>query len=158
MQQMYLRQATENDLKKLSGWFLSKSEVKNWGGASIHFPLILEQLKIGLEWNTAHSLALVGNHYDLIGFAQIFDKFCFKHLGRIIVSPEMRGKKIGYTLMTALLDPDGTTDVNFSLFVYEDNIAAKRLYENIGFKSRAYLKGQQKSKGRIFMIKEVNYD
>ena len=156
MQQMYLRQATENDLEKLSGWFSSKSEVKNWGGASIHLPLTLKQLKIDIEWNSAQSLALIDNN-DLIGFAQFFDKFGFKHLGRIVVSPEMRGKRIGYTLMAALLDFAGTPEINFSLFVYEDNIPAKKLYESIGFKIRAYPEGEQESKERLFMVKEINY-
>ncbi len=43
---MKIRPANEQDLAELSGWFLTESEAKNWGGPSIHFPLSLEQLKL----------------------------------------------------------------------------------------------------------------
>ena len=56
---MKIRPANEQDLAELSGWFLTESEVKNWGGPSIHFPLSLEQLKIDIEWDVAQSYALV---------------------------------------------------------------------------------------------------
>ncbi len=67
----------------------------------------------------------------------------------------MRGRKLGYKLMAALLDSAGTDDVSFSLFVYEDNIPAKSLYESIGFEVQAYPEGQPEIKGCIFMVKET---
>ena len=152
---MKIRPANEQDLLELSGWFLTESEAKNWGGPSIHFPLNLEQLKIDIEWNVAHSYALVDKGRDLLGFAQAFNKFGCKHLGRIVVSPKMRGRKLGYKLMAALLDSAGTNDVSFSLFVYEDNIPAKSLYESIGFEVRAYPEGRPEIKNCIFMVKET---
>jgi ribosomal protein S18 acetylase RimI-like enzyme len=152
---MKIRLANEDDLLELFGWFLTESEAKNWGGPSIHFPLRLEQLKIDIEWNVAHSCALVEKSGDLLGFAQAFNKFGYKHLGRIVVSPKMRGKKLGYKLMVALLDSAGTKDLSFSLFVYEDNIPAKKLYESIGFEVRAYPEGRPEIKGCIFMVKET---
>jgi ribosomal protein S18 acetylase RimI-like enzyme len=148
-----IRPANEQDLAELSGWFLTESEVKNWGGPSIHFPLRLEQLKIDIEWDVAQSYALVGEGGSLIGFAQAFNKFGCKHLGRIAVSPEMRGRKLGYKLMAALLNSAGTNGVSFSLFVYVDNIPAKSLYESIGFEVQAYPEGQPEIKDCIFMVK-----
>jgi len=150
-----IRPAKEQDLPKLSGWFLTESEAKNWGGPSIHFPLSLEQLKIDIEWDVAQSYALVDKGDNLLGFAQAFNKFGYKHLGRIVVSPEMRGRKLGYKLMAALLNSVGTDGVSFSLFVYEDNIPAKSLYENIGFVVQAYPDGQPEIKCCIFMVKET---
>ena len=152
---MKIRPANEQDLAELSGWFLTESEAKNWGGPSIHFPLSLEQLKIDIEWDVAQSFALVDEGGSLLGFAQVFDKFGCKHLGRIVVSPEMRGRKLGYKLMAALLNSASRDGVRFSLFVYEDNIPAKSLYENIGFKVRAYPEGQPEIKDCIFMVKET---
>jgi ribosomal protein S18 acetylase RimI-like enzyme len=150
-----IRPANEQDLAELSGWFLTESEAKNWGGPSIHFPMSLEQLKIDIEWDVAQSYALVDEGGSLLGFSQVFDKFGCKHLGRIVVSPEMRGRKLGYKLMAALLDPVSQDGVNFSLFVYEDNIPAKSLYESIGFEVRAYPEGQPEIKDCIFMVKET---
>ena len=152
---MKIRPANEEDLLKLFGWFLTESEVKSWGGPSIHFPLSLEQLKIDIEWNVAHSYALIEKSGDLLGFAQAFNKFGCKHLGRIVVSPKMRGRKLGYKLMAALFDATGTNDLSFSLFVYEDNIPAKRLYESIGFEVRACPEGRPEIKDCIFMVKET---
>ncbi len=152
---MKIRPANEQDLLELSGWFLSESEANNWGGPSIHFPLSLEQLKIDIEWNVAHSYALVEKNGDLLGFAQVFNKFGCKHLGRIVVSPKMRGRKLGYKLMAALLDSAGTSDVSFSLFVYKDNIPAKNLYESIGFEVRASPERRPEIKDCIFMVKET---
>lgn len=152
---MKIRPANEQDLLELSGWFLTESEAKNWGGPSIHFPLSLEQLKIDIEWNIAHSYALVEKSGDLLGFAQVFNKFGCKHLGRIVVSPKMRGRKMGYKLMAVLLDSAGTNDVSFSLFVYTDNIPAKKLYESIGFEVRAYPEGRPEINDCIFMVKET---
>jgi len=150
-----IRPANEQDLAELSGWFLTEAETKNWGGPSIHFPLSLEQLKIDIEWDVAQSYALVDEGGNLLGFAQAFNKFGCKHLGRIVLSPEMRGTKLGYKLMAALLNSVGTDGVSFSLFVYADNIPAKNLYESIGFVVQAYPQGQPEIKGCIFMIKET---
>ena len=152
---MKIRPANEQDLAELSGWFLTESEAKNWGGPSIHFPLSLEQLKIDIEWDVAQSYALVDKGDNLLGFAQAFNKFGYKHLGRIVVSPEMRGRKLGYKLMAALLNSVGTDGVSFSLFVYEDNIPAKSLYENIGFVVQSYPDGQPEIKCCIFMVKKT---
>ncbi|MDD9302695.1 MAG: GNAT family N-acetyltransferase [Desulfobacter sp.] len=152
---MKIRPANEQNLLELSGWFLTESEAKNWGGPSIHFPLSLEQLKIDIEWNVALSYALVDKGDDLLGFAQSFNKFGCKHLGRIVVSPKMRGKKLGYKLMEALLDSAGTKGVNFSLFVYKENIPAKKLYQSIGFEVRANPEGQPEIKDCMFMVKKA---
>jgi len=149
------RPANEEDLAELSGWFLTESEARNWGGPSIHFPLSLEQLKIDIEWDFADSYALVDERGNLLGFAQAFNKFGYKHLGRVVISPEMHGRKLGYKLMASLFNAAGTDGVSFSLFVYEDNIPAKSLYESIGFVVQAYPKGIAEIKGCIFMVKET---
>jgi len=153
---MKIRYANEEDLLELSDWFLTESEAKDWGGPSIHFPINMEQLKIDIKWNIAHSYALVDENNSFIGFAQAFNKFDYKHLGRIVVSPKMRGRKLGYKLMVSLLDLQGTNDVSFSLFVYKHNIFAKKLYESIGFKVQAYPQEQPEIKDCLFMVKKQN--
>jgi ribosomal-protein-alanine N-acetyltransferase len=150
-----IRPANEQDLIELSGWFLTESEAKTWGGPSIHFPMSLDQLKIDIDWDISHSYALVDGNDNLLGFAQTFDKFGYKHLGGIIVSPKKRGRKLGYKLMAELLNFIATNDVSFSLFVYADNIPAKSLYESIGFEARSYPYGQPEIKDCIFMVKET---
>ena len=67
----------------------------------------------------------------------------------------MRGKKLGYELMTALLNSTIIDGVGFSLFVYKDNIAAKKLYDGLGFLVQEYPDEQQKIKGCSFMVKKT---
>ena len=152
---MKIRPANEQDLTELSGWFLTESEAKNWGGPSIHFPMCQEQLKIDIEWNVADSYALIDDYNNLLGFAQAFDKFGYKHLGRIAISPEMRGKKLGYKLMAALLNSTAVDGMSFSLFVYKDNIPARKLYDSLGFVGQAYPDGQPEIEGCLFMVKKT---
>lgn len=55
--------------------------------------------------------------------------------------------------MEALLDSVSETDSSFSLFVYDKNIPAKRLYERLGFEVRTYSEGRHEIKGCSFMVK-----
>ena len=152
---MKIRPANDHDLMEVISWFLTETEVKSWGGPKIHFPLSLEQLKIDIEWDGADSYAFMDEIGNLLGFAQVLNKFGYKHLTRIAISPEMRGKKLGYELMTALLNSTIIDGVGFSLFVYKDNIAAKKLYDGLGFLVQEYPDEQQKIKGCSFMVKKT---
>ncbi|MFT6925223.1 MAG: ribosomal protein S18 acetylase RimI-like enzyme [Psychromonas sp.] len=152
---MKIRPATEQDLLIISGWLLSEFDAKNWGGPAIHFPLHLAQLKIDIQWHVARAYVVVDKKGGLIGFAQVFNKFNCKHLGRIVVSPTMRGKKMGYQFMDALLNCVAENDVSFSLFVYEHNLPAKKLYQSLGFEVRPYPKGLQEIAGCLFMVKKI---
>ena len=151
---MKIRSANEQDLAEIAGWFSTETEAKNWGGPSIHFPVILEQLKIDIQWDVADSYALIDESGNLLGFAQAFNKYGYKHLGRIAISPEMRGEKLGHKLMTALLNSIGNDDLSFSLFVHQDNIPAKNLYDSLGFEIQPYPEGKPEVKDSLFMVKK----
>jgi len=151
---MDVRRANDKDLLELLSWFHTEAEVKNWGGPFIHFPLTIKQLKIDIEWIIASSYAFFGEDSELIGFAQVFNKYGFRHIGRIVISPLMRGKKIALKLMDALLKSASEDNVSFSLFVYDNNIPAKRLYERIGFEEGSYPEEQQEINGCSFMVKK----
>lgn len=152
---MEIRPATEQDLVKLIDWFSTETDAKTWAGPFIHFPLNLEQLKIDIQWDVGKSFSLVNEDGNLLGFAQMFNKFGCKHLGRIVISPKLRGKNLGHELMAALLNTTAINGVCFSLFVYEDNIPAKTLYDNIGFVVQSSPEGQPEIEGCIFMVKKA---
>jgi ribosomal protein S18 acetylase RimI-like enzyme len=153
---MKIRPATEEDLIELSRWFLSESEAKEWGGPSIHFPFSVDQLNKDIEWDVVDSYAMIDENDNLLGFAQACNKFGCKHLKRIVVSPEMRGKRVGFEFMTTLLNATTLAGVNFSLFVYQDNIPAKKLYDRLGFVAQPYPDGQQEIQDCIFMVRKCS--
>ena len=152
---MKIRFANEQDLVVLASWFPTEKEAKNWGGPSIHFPISSKQLKIDIDWDTADSYALTDEAGRLIGFGQAFSKYGFRHLGRIALAPEMRGKKLSYSLMAALFESTGSEDMGFSLFVYEDNVSALKLYKHLGFVVQEFPDGKPEIKGCIFMVKKA---
>lgn len=152
---MNIRVACEKDLVKILHWFHTEDEVIKWGGPLIHFPLDLEQLKVDIDWDFAESYAFVDGEDNLLGFSQVFNKFGYKHLGRIIIDPEKRGKKLAHKMLTAVQQIVGKGGHNLSLFVYEDNIPAKKLYEKMGFAVKPYPKGKKEIENCIFMVKET---
>lgn len=61
------------------------------------------------------------------------------HIGRIIISPEVRGKGAGRLLCEKLMDKavESTGALRVTLRVYRDNHAARTLYSSLGFREVA---------------------
>lgn len=82
-------------------------------------------------------LVLLMNESEVIGFC-LFDKVVadsFAHLLKIMVLPSYRGKKLGkYLLQEAILRLDKYSCTHLFLEVEEENVAARNLYEDLGFK------------------------
>jgi len=129
---MEFRLAKERDIAHLSTWFKTKEEAQNWGGPLIQFPILTEQLKkdISFDIHTSYSLLDKG---ELLGFIQLFDKYDFNHIGRVVINPSKRGEGFGEKLMLLLFAEYTQCDKIFSLYVYKDNNSAKKLYEKLGF-------------------------
>ena len=152
---MKLRKSEEEDLTILATWFNSQQEAIRWGGPKIRFPIDVKQLKEDLQWGFARSFSLV-NGNEFLGFAQMFDRFGCNHLGRVAIHPAKRGKKLGHTLISLILDSNVGCHEDFSLFVYDDNPAAIKLYKNFNFKFQPYPEGLPTKKGSLFMVKKIN--
>lgn len=152
---MNIRTANESDLLEVCSWCSTEIEAKNWAGPRISYPFNLQQLKIDIEWHEAQSYALVGIGGELIGFAQLFNKVGFKHLGRIIICPSMRGQKFGGKLLKELFALERTEVTRFSLYVYKHNVAAINLYQSLGFKARLSPTGRSVTEDCTFMVKEA---
>lgn len=152
---MKLRKSEEKDLTTLSTWFNSQYEATQWGGPMIRYPIDIIQLKEDLQWGTARSYSLVDKD-ELLGFAQVFDRFGFNHLGRVAIHPEKRGQKLGHKLVSLILELKNGIHKNFSLFVYEDNPAAIKLYQNLDFKFQPCPKELPTKKGSLFMVKRIS--
>ncbi len=129
---MEFRSAQNSDILKLSAWFHTKKEAQNWGGPLIRFPIELEQLKKDISFDIHASFALINND-ELLGFIQVFDKYDYKHIGRVVINPSRRGEGLGLTLMEYLFEEYKECNKSYSLYVYKDNTKAKNLYEKLGF-------------------------
>ncbi len=152
---MKIRPANEEDLKTIRHWFRTEAEAISWAGPSIHFPITIKQLKIDIDWDMADAYRLVDENDITIGFCQVADRFGCKHISRIAIAPEVRGQKLSYQLMNLLRQEIATPDTKLSLFVYEDNIPAKRLYEKLGFVVHSYPEDKKELEGCVFMVKET---
>lgn len=122
----------ESHVEVLSTWFLTKEEIQNWGGPLLRFPIILDQFKKDIGWDIVTSYSLLDNN-ELIGFVQVFDKFGYKHIGRVSIDPSKRGMGLGARLIKELFLEYKNCQKAFSLFVYKDNVIAKNMYEKLGF-------------------------
>ena len=151
---MKIRQSNEEDLQTILHWFKTEAEAKKWAGPSIHFPIGIKQLKIDIEWDIVDSYSLIDENGFILGFCQVADRFGCKHISRIAIAPEMRGRKLSYLIMNLLQQEIAKPDMKLSLCVYEDNIPAKRLYEKLGFAIRSYPENREEIEGCVFMVKE----
>jgi ribosomal protein S18 acetylase RimI-like enzyme len=133
---MHLQTATLQDLQTVLTWIETPEQLKRWGG-----PLLTWPPQAGLTWrqieaDTHQVFALVSDAGDLAGLGQTLRREeNAVHLGRIILSPALRGKGVGLVLMQNLIDKGRELyhPQYFSLYVYNNNLPAVRLYRSMGF-------------------------
>ncbi len=149
---MPIRLATELDLDILAAWFQSEHEAKTWGGPGIRYPILSQQLKDDIQWHNSRCYVLTHQTEQVVGFAQVSKRYGYQHLGRIGISPAMRGQSLGYQFLMELLDTVEAAN-GFSLFVYADNVPARKLYEKLGFVVSEYPREQAEIEGCLFMVR-----
>ena len=132
--------AGPEDAGALYSWFSNVKEIRDWGGPHMDFPLSLERFKALVKFTEIHSFKLVDSENHVLAFGQLSVRLERYHFGRIAVSPEYRGCGLGREIMVRLIEQASMlkTGKGYSLFVMEDNHAAKQLYLSLGFKTRLY--------------------
>lgn len=120
----------------ITRWPESAEATQRWGGPGVPFPLPPERFEQVLELEVRPGWALLDEQGVCVGFGQYWMTATdTAHLGRIIVSPHMRGRGLGRTLMQALCaraqHEDGVQ--HLTLRVYRDNAGAVALYRDLGF-------------------------
>ena len=86
------------------------------------------------------SFALLSDRDELLAFGQYYERIGRCHLGRLVVSPNHRGKGIAAELMKQLCEK-GMQALSLnecSLFVLADNDQAIKAYEKFGFAFKDY--------------------
>jgi ribosomal protein S18 acetylase RimI-like enzyme len=85
------------------------------------------------DWN---SFTMIDDSGVIAGFGQILELEPYRiHLGRIIISPEFRGKGLGAVLCRELMRvaTEQFRPAEFTLNVYRSNTPALKLYKSVGF-------------------------
>lgn len=143
---MKLRKSNINDLTTILSWIKTPDQAKGWAGPYIRFPTDVNKLCDDIDFKNAQSFTLVHENGELLGFAQIRDRFNCHHIACVIVNPQLRGQKIGIQLISSLLEVSDVETAHIpkrdhSLFVVMDNIPALKTYQKLGFQPCEWPKG-----------------
>ncbi len=120
----------------IADWLDSAEATQRWAGPGVPFPLPPERFAQVLELEVRPGWALLDEQGVCVGFGQYWMTATdTAHLGRIIVSPHVRGRGLGRALMQALCTQAQHEDgvQHLTLRVYRDNAAAAALYRDLGF-------------------------
>lgn len=125
----------------LASWFASESELVQWGGPSVFFPLDKAQLARMLEQGTVQPpnrhcwMAREGD--DLVGHVQLgFDwRNGNATLARIGIAPWARGRGLARLMLAPVIEAAFARPEieRLELNVYSFNTPALRTYESLGF-------------------------
>lgn len=128
---LMLRQASREDLTRVTSWLRSQEECELWAGWRVQFPIDIEVLPSAIEFTEKNSYVW-GSEEKLIAFGQIVEKpDDRRHLARIIVNPLVRRRGHGEAFVRELLKNASSTRV--SLNVAKRNSSAVALYRKLGF-------------------------
>jgi [ribosomal protein S18]-alanine N-acetyltransferase len=136
------RDATAADLAVVVSWIGSRRECELWAGPRVTYPPRPDLLKDEIDWDAAIDLAL-DDARGLAGFGQLVPRAPDRvHLARVVVRPDARGLGLGRALCSALLDRAAVAGfASATLNVYRENIAAVRLYTDLGFRDAGSPRG-----------------
>lgn len=135
---MKLRPPVEPDYAEIVSWIPDAEAARRWAGPLLTFPFSAADLPAALAAPgcEASSYCLSDVDQRPLGFGQhwIFQPGAV-HLGRIIVSPDARGRGVGRVLCEQLLTAavQSSQAKAVTLRVYRDNAAAVALYASLGF-------------------------
>ncbi|BBM01102.1 GNAT family N-acetyltransferase [Microbulbifer sp. GL-2] len=140
MESVRLGPLQQRHLPTLMSWLPDRQQCQQWGGPNFRFPFDQASFLKDCRWPELPSYVLQDCEGGMLAFGQYYLHLGRCHLGRLIVSPNHRGAGLGGTLVTQLakigIRDLGVTEC--SLFVLRTNLAARGLYEKLGFVEVAY--------------------
>jgi len=120
----------------IASWLDSVVSTRRWAGPGVAFPLAPDCLAHALQLEARPGWVLLDAHDNCLGFGQYWlTDADTAHLGRIIVSPQARGRGLGRVLVQSLSGQalkEGRVR-RLTLRVYRDNVAAIARYRTLGF-------------------------
>jgi len=135
-ERLALRTPGSSDYEALASWVADASACVRWASPRLRFPFTAAELPELLAVPDAGSYCMSERDGKPLGFGQFWVVTAGAvHLGRIIVSPNERGRGLGKSLCELLIaeavPATGATAV--TLRVYLDNAPALAVYSSLGF-------------------------
>ena len=146
--------ATRDHLREMMAWFPSPESCTLWGGAEFRYPFTEATFVADSRCEELPTYSLVAEEDALLGFGQYYDRVGRCHLGRLVISPDHRGRGLGTRLIEKLIElgAPALRANECSLFVARTNPAAARLYERLGFTIAPYPDDSIARSGVDYMI------
>lgn len=159
---MELQPAQPHHIDSLMQWFPTAETAYQWGGPDLRFPFTAQSFVDDIKLATMASYSLVsdgGGEYrgKLLAFGQYYLAYGRCHLARLAVAPDARGQGLGRRLIEELLAVGGEAlgVAEYSLFVLDNNAAARNCYLALGFAPAPWPTGRKRVPGISFMIRCV---
>jgi RimJ/RimL family protein N-acetyltransferase len=140
-----LRPARPEDAEEMARWFVDLTELAEWGGPDVRFPLSLDQLagwiaEIARE-QPRICLTAADARDTPVGHVQYLRDIPKKwaRLGRFGIAPAMRGKGFGRAFFDHAVAHAFTAlgVENLALAVADSNTLARGMYERSGFREES---------------------
>lgn len=151
---MNLQRFDVAQLPELMQWFPDEVSLRTWGGPHCRHPFDERTFREDSKVDELPTWSLVASDGSLCAFGQYYLRVGRCHLGRLAVAPVWRGRGMGRRLVQELCRigaPDlGTRE--FSLFVYDSNTVALRLYRSLGFVAVPYPEPSRGLEGMLYMV------
>ena len=152
-----LHTATADDIERLMAWFPTERSIDIWGGPKFRYPFTATTFHEDVRWREMSSYC--GRDVDgkMLAFGQLYERHGRINLARLVVSPQHRGQGIGKQLIELLM-AKGREEFSldeFSLYVYEDNLAARACYATVGFEESRYPEDDELASVCLYMTRPV---
>lgn len=151
---MRFQRFDETHLPELMKWFPDETTLQTWGGPEFRFPFTEASFREDAKIRSLPTWALVEDDGTLAAFGQCYLRVGRCHVGRLAVSPSMRGSGHGTTLIREL-NKWGTAEFGVdsrSLFVISSNRRAIELYRRLGYSEVPYPDPSPATDGFIYMV------
>ena len=143
-----------SDLRELMSWFPDRDSCRVWGGPGFRHPFTETTFREDARVRELASWSMVNGDVAFCAFGQYYLRLGRCHLGRLAVSPAMRGRGIGSALVRQLAER-GLAEFGVdacSLFVLPSNERAARLYSRLGFVAQPYPEPAPLFEGCTYMV------